>query len=227
MPFLSGLTLSTETHYNFIGTDLNHGVKEKKVKIILAMSALFFVLCTSVFAAAPEKSFEDGNDHFNAGEFDKAIVDYTAAIDATPGYAHAYYNRGLSYYKTGKFDLAIADYTAAISRGYTNVSIYNSRGLAYLKTKQFNYAADDYTKVIEQSPRSPEAHYNRAIAYANNNQYDEAIEDYNRVLELKPLDMNTYASRGVAYVRKAMVDFRRACDMGSKSACENLKQVSQ
>jgi len=57
--------------------------------------------------------------------------------------------------------------------------------------------------------------------------FDEAIEDYNRVIAMKPKDPNIYLSRGIAFTKKAMVDFRRACDMGSQLACDNLKQLSR
>ncbi|RPI35513.1 MAG: tetratricopeptide repeat protein, partial [Nitrospiraceae bacterium] len=75
--------------------------------------------------------------------------------------------------------------------------------------------------------RFPDAYHNRGIAYANVGKYDEAIEDYDRVISLRPKDPNIYFSRGVAYAKKAMVDFRRACDMGNQLACENLKQLSK
>jgi len=57
--------------------------------------------------------------------------------------------------------------------------------------------------------------------------YDEAIEDYNRVIAIQTKDPNVYLSRGVAYTKKAMADFRWACDMGNQPACDNLKQLSR
>jgi tetratricopeptide (TPR) repeat protein len=56
--------------------------------------------------------------------------------------------------------------------------------------------------------------------------YDQAIEDYNRVLSMRSDDSNAYASRGVALLNKAIADFKKACDMGNRNACDNLKEVS-
>ena len=43
------------------------------------------------------------------GDTDRAIADYTQAVQLDPKYAHAYQNRGLAYYGKGDTDRAIAD----------------------------------------------------------------------------------------------------------------------
>ncbi len=52
--------------------------------------------------------------YLNTGELDKAIADYSKAIELDSSYALAYYNRGIAYYNTGQSDLAIADFNKAI-----------------------------------------------------------------------------------------------------------------
>jgi len=74
--------------------------------------------------------------------------------------------------------------------------------------------------VLALNARFPDAYHNRGIAYANVGKFDEAIEDYNRVIAMKSKDPNIFLSRGVAFTKKAMEDFRRACDMGSQLACD-------
>ena len=48
------------------------------------------------------------------GDLDRAIADYTQAIQLNPKYAPAYYNRGSAWGNKGDFDRAIADYSQAI-----------------------------------------------------------------------------------------------------------------
>jgi tetratricopeptide (TPR) repeat protein len=114
-----------------------------------------------------------------------------------------------------------------ITRGTEDPQIYNMRALAFLKTKQYDYAIGDYGKVISLNPKFADAYHNRGIAYANTGKYDEAIEDYNKAVEIKPKDVNVYVSRAVAYVKKATADFKRACDLGNKNACDDLKELSK
>jgi tetratricopeptide (TPR) repeat protein len=54
-----------------------------------------------------------GNAYVVKGEYDRAIADYTEAIELDPDYT-AYYNRGTTYLKKGELDRAISDYTNAI-----------------------------------------------------------------------------------------------------------------
>lgn len=48
-------------------------------------------------------------------EFDKAIEDYTTAVQYDETLAAAYYNRGTIHYRMGCFDLAVADMKIAVS----------------------------------------------------------------------------------------------------------------
>jgi len=171
--------------------------------------------------------FDEGNNYFNEGKYDKAIASYSRLIALYPDYNQGYYNRGLAYYKVGKYDEAIADYSRVISSTSGNDDLYNNRAIAYLRKGDYENAIRDYTTLISLNSRFPDAYHNRGIAYANVGRYDEAIADYDRVISLKPKDPNIYFSRGVAYAKKAMVDFRRGCDMGNQLACENLKQLSK
>ena len=64
-------------------------------------------------------------------QYDKAISDYTKAIEINPRFAEAYYNRGLAYGKKGQYDKAISDYTKAIEINPRFAEAYNNRGDAY------------------------------------------------------------------------------------------------
>lgn len=170
--------------------------------------------------------FDAANAYFNDGKYDDAIRSYSQAISVDPGFAQAYHNRGLSYYRKGQYDDAIADYSKVISDFKPNAGVYQSRGLAYLRKGQYGKSIEDYSKAISLEPGSPDAYHNRGIAYANTGKYDEAIGDYDKVLSIRK-DANVYASRGIAFAKKAMADFKKACDMGNKDACSDLKQLSQ
>ena len=63
--------------------------------------------------ACAETYYSRGVAHSKNGELDKAIENYTKAIELKPDYAEAYYNRGGTFLRLGerekaKSDLAIA-----------------------------------------------------------------------------------------------------------------------
>jgi len=48
------------------------------------------------------------------GEFNKAIADYTSAIEKRKDFAHAYRNRGLTYWTIKQFNNALDDFNEAL-----------------------------------------------------------------------------------------------------------------
>ncbi len=50
-----------------------------------------------------------GAEHHKKGEYERAIEEYTAAIDADPKFHHAIYNRFLSHCVLGRLDAAVTD----------------------------------------------------------------------------------------------------------------------
>lgn len=73
--------------------------------------------------------------HDGKGDYDRAIADYTKAIEIDPKYVWAYYNRSLAWYKKGNYDKAIADNTKVIeidpkhdTAWYNRACIYSIRG---------------------------------------------------------------------------------------------------
>jgi tetratricopeptide (TPR) repeat protein len=82
---------------------------------------------------------------------DRAISDFTKAIDLNPALDVAYYNRGNAYGHKGLYNEAIADYTKSIEiapdkAGYTN------RAWAYEHMGHREQAIGDYRAVLKLDP---------------------------------------------------------------------------
>ena len=104
------------------------------------------------------KSYNNrGLAYYNKGQYDRAIADYTKAIQINPKRASAYNRRGVAYAKKGQYDSAIADYTKAIQINPNYAFAYNDRGVAYAKKGQYDRAIDDYTKALSINPSLAEA----------------------------------------------------------------------
>lgn len=69
-------------------------------------------------------------------EFEKAVDDYTTAIELDPDHALSHYNRGIAYDALGKHDLAIADYGWAIELEPNSVRAYVFRADSYLRLEE-------------------------------------------------------------------------------------------
>jgi tetratricopeptide (TPR) repeat protein len=77
---------------------------------------LFGLLLSSGCGQSKEQevdAFNRGMAYGNKGEFDKAIADFTEAIQLDPKLAQAYNNRGVAYYFSGQYDKAWAEVEAS------------------------------------------------------------------------------------------------------------------
>ncbi len=132
--------------------------------------------------------FNRGNAWDDKGDSDKAIADYTKAIEINPQYASAYFNRGIAWYAKGAYDKAIADFTKVIEINPQHVKAYYGRGLAWYDKGDYDKAIADFTKVIEIDPNFALAYKNRGHAWEKKGDSDKAIADYEKAAKLQQGD---------------------------------------
>ncbi|MBO6267446.1 MAG: tetratricopeptide repeat protein, partial [Synergistaceae bacterium] len=95
-----------------------------------------------------------GNDYKILGQKEKAIADYTAAIEIASQYADAYCNRGNLYNESGEYEKAIEDYSAVIKIRPKDADAYNNRGVAYYQSGEYEKAAEDFKKARKLNPKN-------------------------------------------------------------------------
>ncbi len=83
----------------------------------------------------------------------EAIADYGRAIELEPGFAAAYYNRGVTHAAHGDPKAALADYGAAIRLGYTALHkpLFN-RGEIFEDQGDFERAVADFKAAFRLAP---------------------------------------------------------------------------
>jgi tetratricopeptide (TPR) repeat protein len=140
--------------------------------------------------------------------YDRAIADYSQAIQLDPDYAPVYSDRGNVYSDKKDYDRAIADYSQAIRLNPNFVEAYSERGSAYNGKKDYDRAIADYDQAIRLDPNFVTAYNNRGNAYNDKKDYDRAIADYDQAIRLDPDYAAVYTNRGAAYNGKN--DYDRA-----------------
>jgi tetratricopeptide (TPR) repeat protein len=176
--------------------------------------------CTGILGTA---YLTRGIAYYDKDEYDKAIADYTRAIELDPNGEPAYNNRGLAYYYKGEYGRAIADLNRAIELDPKSQTAYNNRGNAYKGKREYDKALDDYNRAIELDPNYALAYNNRGTAYAARGEYARAIADFNRGTKLDPAYELAYRNRGDTYKAKgeydrAIADYNRAIELNPKDA---------
>src|SRR6266702_1151045 len=102
--------------------------------------------------------FEEGNNHYNAKEYQKAIGAYNQAIELDNTYVRAYFKRGDSYDELKEHRKAIADYDQAIALNPKDETAYYYRGLTYLNLKEYQKAIADYDRALQLDPQHTNAY---------------------------------------------------------------------
>ena len=163
----------------------------------------------------------------NMGRYERAVEDYDKAIALNPLYVLAYNNRGIAFKNMGRYERAVEDYDKAIALNPLYVLAYNNRGIAFKNMGRYERAVEDYDKAIALNPYFYDAFFNRGLAHEELKQFKKAIDDYGRAITLNRTFTKAYLQRGMLCFRmglkhEALFDFRNACALGNKEACEAL-----
>jgi tetratricopeptide (TPR) repeat protein len=103
-----------------------------------------------------------GDAYAGLGDYERAIADYTEAIEGDPKAASYRYRRGLMYSACGRWDEAIADFTEAIRNRPKYGHAYAARGSCYGRKGRYARALADLDEAIRLSPFDPDAREERA-----------------------------------------------------------------
>jgi tetratricopeptide (TPR) repeat protein len=170
------------------------------------------------------------------GQQQKALEDFSRAVEINPQYCDAYYNRSCVYFELDRFDQAIADCDRAVAVCPQVGSAYLTRGMSYAGKQNLSQALSDVSRAIELSPLDASFYYNRAVVYGQMKDLPRAVVDFDRAIELDPGYADAYFYRGRTYfqmgerqraqadVEKAERAYARAAAAGGHEADEAVFQ---
>jgi len=139
-----------------------------------------------------------GTKYFEAGENDKAISEFTRAIEKHPQDVIAFINRGTAYFSNRQYEKAVADFNQAIKITPEDARVFNNRASAYEELGKFEEALADYTKAIQIDPMYVEAYFNRGTFYGKQGEYEKAIADLDKATEIDPRYYRAYYHKAIA-----------------------------
>lgn len=132
--------------------------------------------CTKVIeseraAKAPPRSlavayYNRGYAYDDKGDYDRAIADYSRAIELDPNYAKAYGERcGVRAMSNRDLKLALADCDKAMALNARGPHLlWTSRGLIYFRWSQWNEAIAAFDQALQLRPNHPPALFIRGCA---------------------------------------------------------------
>lgn len=164
-----------------------------------------------------------GNE--NAGNFARALLDYTEAIRLEPKSLTAHYQRGCLHYELGNLKQAVADLDVVIKLdlNYGALRAHLIRGHVHAEMGQRDRARADYAEVIRRAYTNAEGRGMRAAAYNAKGDYAAANADYAKARQMSPRDdvaLNALAwfratcpEASFRNGRQAVEDATKACEL--------------
>ncbi len=190
------------------------------VRRIYPLMGLFFVVCTAlavqrvpvwensgslwsdVISRYPGSATAYNNRGYYFVEeklYDRALPDFTRALELRPAFIDALNNRGSLYRLENQHRLAVADYTRALMLDSNYIKALSGRGSAYAALGILDSALTDFNKAIRLNPVLADALGDRGEVYFRLGQFSNAIEDCSRKIAIYPDNTASYLNRGVAY----------------------------
>lgn len=136
------------------------------------------------------------------GECEKALQDYSRAIQIDPGSELPYGYRGEIFRDAGKLDEAFKDFSEAIRLDPNYHSALFGRGLIDLERKDLDQAIEDFSEAARTNPSSADSYRNRGLAYTYKRDFEQALVNFDAALGLNAKDASALANRGWVYVQK-------------------------
>ena len=168
-----------------------------------------------------------GNDYSDIDECEKAIANFTKAIELNPWNTQAYLGRGVVRCHLEDFEqAAYEDLREAVdlnpiklaennkqSRAVLKmldaesmhdlmlclIESLNARGIAFLKAGMPDKALESLNEAIKYAPDNYDLYVHRASAYTKLKKYQEAIADYDKKLSVEPGSAVEYINRAFCY----------------------------
>ena len=133
----------------------------KKMKLFIGASCMVLLLCACVQNAPSwQEQYDLGARYLSDGNYEEAIIAFTAAIKIEPKRPEAYVGRGDAYIGSGETEetlaAAQADYEKAIELDDTDMAAYLGLADVYVRLGEYDKAIELLREALEKANGSTE-----------------------------------------------------------------------
>lgn len=139
-------------------------------------------------------------------EYNKAIKDYSSAIDLEKEDSRIYYNRGNCFLEMGEEQAAFADFNEALKLDPANYHAYNSRGFMYFQKDSLEKAEEDYLRAISLNLNFRLAYFNLADLHVKKGDLEVAMELIAEYIQYNKQDYKAFTYLGRLYLKMGNIE---------------------
>jgi len=187
---------------------------------------LFLIIFFPVSVAAiGQTSDRKAMDFFYSGmsscyskNYDRALIEFSKAIQLDSGFIQAWENRGVTKFYLKDYAGAIDDYNQALKINPDDYNTYGRRAWAKYDLDSLKEAITDFSKAIEGNTNDAQFRIGRGEANFKLKQYQGALVDFNKVIRFA---YGSREQRQEAYFWRGFIKI----DLGQRTnGCLDLKK---
>lgn len=124
--------------------------------------------------------------YYRLGQYERALVDHTEAIELDKENANYWFNRGLTYFALTRLVEALEDFRRALIRDPEHLCAHIASGRVYAQKRDYPAAMRKYEKALELDPCNVVALNNRGCLRLTSSEHSLALADFDRAIMLDP-----------------------------------------
>ena len=140
----------------------------------------------AIYPSYPDCYHQLGLAYFRLGDNEKALQNYSKAIELNSHDAVLYDNLGIIYFQNHDYKKTMDLYKTAISLDPHFADAYCNLGSTYGTLGQLDSAIVNFKKAIEYDPENANAYYFLSITYKNMNKPDLSAPYFEKACQLNP-----------------------------------------
>jgi len=187
------------------------------------MKQLLYFFSFVLLISCSEQASEEGDELYQAGDFEQAIRLYTAYLELNPTNVKTLYNRGRAYEELELFELAIKDFVSVLEEDGESLQGNLSVGGYYYRKQDYSNAIHYYDQAIKYHDDNAQAYFLRARANHKVGKKNAAMKGYDKAITLNEGFGEAYLYRGAlkSYLKKN----RSACTDYQKAKALNVEKA--
>lgn len=164
-----------------------------------------------------------GNAHVRNGDYEKAVADFTEALQRSPDNVSLLLARSRAYGRLDRLEEALADLDKAVEQAADDANIRRQRGEIHNRLGQTDEALADFDEGVRLDAEDPLLRFHRGNLLSDRGELDRAIADYTVAIREDDEASGAYTNRGNAHARLgehelALADYAKALELDPEDA---------
>ncbi|HAZ48536.1 MAG TPA: serine/threonine protein kinase [Cyanobacteria bacterium UBA11369] len=174
-----------QTLRNYSTTRVNHFPRLfPLLGVGVVVVALLVILIPRIFVAKGDQVFNEANELFNSGQYEKAAEAFDKVLELNPNDYEALIRQGNAYIKLKEYTKSLNACEKAIQIKQNEAYAWNCKALALQNSQQYEAALAAHNTAIQLNAKSAVFWNNRGDTRLKSKQYDKAIADFDNAILL-------------------------------------------